>query len=443
MSVLTRVIAGATVALMASACAATTETGNKTSTPSDQPGPGVTDETIAVGLIYTSNGGAVNESNNIENASPGTPENYLKILIDDINKQGGIDGRKVVPVLHPQDANSNDPSDVVEQETCANLTRDHEVAIVLNADGSDVFQNCLKDAGVFSISGGLNQRDDEYFKKFPNYFEVGTLSLDAQARLVVQGLHEQGFFDPGAKVGLLSGSDDAFKRAVDNAMIPTLEGYGVELAAHEVIPTPHSAAQVAAQTAAIQNAVLRFKTEGVDHVLFVETTGDLAYFFMQGAQSQEYWPRYGLGSQDPAQPLADNIDHEQFADAVGLGWAPLQDMGADQDPDETSFAPRQACLRLMEAEGEKFADRNAEQVAMTFCDEVAFMKSAVLGVDGAINQSSLIAAAEALGTSFDSALTFQSEYGPDKHYGVAAFRTLGWDEGCDCFVYTGPVTPLP
>ena len=52
-------------------------------------------------------------------------------------------------------------------------------------------------------------------------------------------------------------------------------------------------------------------------------------------------------------------------------------------------------------------------------------------------------AVESLGTSYESAWTFGTRFGPGRHDGATAGRVLVYEDGCECFRYEGADIPIP
>ena len=87
--------------------------------------------------------------------------------------------------------------------------------------------------------------------------------------------------------------------------------------------------------------MLRFRTEGVTHVIPVDEDGVLTLLFTTSADGQGYRPRYGLGSQSGGTLIASQAPPSQFERAVGMGWLPVLDVPADEIPAEPG-RPRSA-----------------------------------------------------------------------------------------------------
>jgi hypothetical protein len=178
--------------------------------------------------------------------------------------------------------------------------------------------------------------------------------------------------------------------------------------------------------AATQGAVLKMKADGITHVFGASA------FFLRDAESQHYRPRYaylpGLGALGTA-----NSPAEQLRGAQTVGWAPMQDVNAPQDPGALSGAAR--CNAVMRAAGLTSANRQDIKLMYAVCDAVYSFQSALAAGQQA-SVPGLRRGYEALGTSFKTALTFAGVFGPGRHYGVSSVRDMAYDSECSCLKYT-------
>src|SRR4051794_28015501 len=117
-------------------------------------GPGVTATKIYVGISYSTNADALNQAAGVTNAAVGDEKGYGNAVIDDINRHGGIAGRRVVPVWHDYDGTSTDTSAVQEQAACADYTQDHHVFAVLEL-GDDAFNTCVTRTGAVIVDDNV------------------------------------------------------------------------------------------------------------------------------------------------------------------------------------------------------------------------------------------------------------------------------------------------
>jgi hypothetical protein len=125
-------------------------------------------------------------------------------LLAYVNDKGGIAGHPVEAAHY--DFSSAATSQVISQGACTQWTQDDEVFAALpsaSAQDNQVLRECLSKEGVVALYAGTyaSTRQDQ-FADSPLWFEPNTLALEEWARIYVEGLSQQGFFE-GAKVGVL------------------------------------------------------------------------------------------------------------------------------------------------------------------------------------------------------------------------------------------------
>jgi hypothetical protein len=64
---------------------------------------------------------------------------------------------------------------------------------------------------------------------------------------------------------------------------------------------------------------------------------------------------------------------------------------------------------------------------------------------GSLDLTRLVQAINAMSNSFVSAFLLEGRtlLGPGKHDAAVSYRTQLYDQGCSCFLYSGPVQQLP
>jgi hypothetical protein len=282
--------------------------------------------------------------------------------------------------------------------------------------------------------------------------------MDRVAAAWPAALQRQGYFSgwnttsgaPGpqpVKVGIVSFGDDVTVRAVERRLKPALAAIGHPAVDWVQVRYPNGTADNGRAISEIQAATLRFASDQITHVLPFDSQGaGIGAFFAEGANSQRYYPRYGLNTGVGAQTLHDTglWPSSQLRGAVGFGWVPLIDLPISGNPlnGPHSNAERRACVRLMADKGEDVSSAIVQRQVIAKCDELRFLKQA-LEAGGAPNRDALVLGAHRLGTRFASGMTFATRYGPGQHDGVAAARDFAWDNGCGCFRYTSGLRPVP
>jgi hypothetical protein len=403
-------------------------------------------EPISVGVLYSADvqefTGAVGGSSQQINAKRAS-----EVVIASYNKGGGILGHKIEPVFHSISLASSNPEGE-QAAACEKFTKDNKVRLVIDAGP---FQrpsrrDCLAKAGVINVVTGLGKEQEATFDRQPLLAHPVSLSLERRARATAQGLGSLGYLrsdrDGKAltaanpiKLGVITFDQPDFKNAYLSAMKPAFAKAGKAVDAEFFL----SNATPADTARDINAAVLRFAGLGITHVVFFASNGSVPAFFMNGASSQGYEPRYGLTSNDTPQVLPANITDPkgQLHGSVGIGWLPGVD-SIDGNKPGTAPSEQAACEKLMRDGGLQGRDANSRTQLALVCDAWSFTRMA-FSKGGDVSPQAFVRGEEALGTSFRSASVIGTSFGPGKHDGVGAVRRLAFNDNCTCFRYTsGP-----
>jgi hypothetical protein len=246
----------------------------------------------------------------------------------------------------------------------------------------------------------------------------------------------QGFFTPSTRIGLMRSDTEATRHISDQVIKPALAAHGLKLT-DEAASTPNdSASGIGEPASQISSAVLRFRTDLIDRVMFLGGTSSGGFFFMPQAESQGYRPRYFLTSWDMPYFLSANVPKAQLANAVGIGW----ETGVDVDDGHVPPAnqAKAECLAAMRRAGQTITDRDVEAFMTGYCDAFQLLRAGLAGAKD-VTPEALTAGIERLGSGFQPAQTFSVRFGPGRHAGVSSYRDLSFDAGCGCFQYGASV----
>ena len=416
--------------------------GGSASVPADSggTGPGVTETEILLGVAFATNGGEVNKTIGAEEASSTDTKKATQLLIDDVNRRGGIHGRKIKPVWHEIDALSGRTYEQWGQEMCATWTEDNDVFAALGAP-YETLRQCFAKAGKPLSYTSLSSSSELTFSKYPLYLEPGNLNLSRIGRLTVNSLADRNFFNAESKIGIIAFDDPEGRHSVDKAMVPALGARGLKATDIRFVPPPQSATDVSGLSAAISSAVLRFNTAGITHVMILDTAAVATLLFMQEAESQGYRPRYGLNTQNGNTVLAGILDGSgakaQLNNSLSVGWAPSLDLSEQDDPNDKANAARKRCMKILTDGGlTSFTSRNAMGQALITCEEMWFFEAAAKAAGPNLNARSFLTGAESLQTVWESPLTLGNKLGPGRHDGVARAADMAYVPSCNCFRYT-------
>ena len=429
------------------------------STTSVEQGVGVTDTAIYVGIGYTTNGDAANAALGASKITSGDERADAEAVIADINAHGGVANRKLVPVFHATNAQSQQTKATQDQEACSDYTQDHQVFAATDAGYTENFMTCLTKAGVVDVhSGTLLDPDQAMFRRYPYYVDAGTISQDRADAALVTSLVRQHYFtgwnttlgkpsSDKVKVGVLGVDVPEWTRPINNVLLPALKAAGFPVAPEDVVNiyNPGSTAEDGITLRDIQNAVLKFRQDGVTHVILLDTGGQLLTFFGKDAKSQHYYPRYGVHSGSGVQAIYDAglVDSDQLNGTVGFAWDPTLDL-SPRAADKYATSATVRCLKVIkERTGQTFDSTNAASLALSYCDELYLLADAIERVGAIINHDTFMAAIEATRGRFVPAAFPSMFFGLGRHDGVETGFDQKWDAGCKCVKFVTEAYRIP
>jgi hypothetical protein len=400
-------------------------------------GPGVTDKAIQVGIAYATNSSQANAM--LGASSEGSDERrYWEPVIKDVNSRGGIAGRRVEPVYFEVDATGAGESQ--SQAACSQWTEDHHVFAFFG--GGDSYLRCAEKAHNVAITTTFSTATAQTFRQYPHYFEASTIRLDRLGGVTVNGLAAQGYFASGAKVGIATWDLPNYKYAVEHDYLPALAALGIKNVQTSYIGAPDSPNGAGATSAAISSTILKWKAS-VDHVMMLDGPAGvcagtcLTLLFMQGAESQQYRPLYGLNDTNSPRGGVEKgyFPKSQMHGAKIVTWV---DHAPQLDEGYHSNASRDACLRLMTKNNIDTSDTAVRATALAACDLLWFMKAAGERLVGRVlNADTFADAVDHLSQSYASPLVYGTSFSRAQHDGVAFARAARYVDDCNCIQFSG------
>lgn len=398
-------------------------------------GPGVSDTSIKIGLIVVSNNDKLLSGYGVKGGAIGDTQDQANAVVNDLNSRGGILGRKILPVFRTWDASPGSDTEAQFQSFCAAFTQDQKVFAVLTPWNTPVsFASCLAKAGTLYVVDGLDQEDLQTYGQLQPYMVTGMMSSSRGAVALARGLHQQGFFAAGTRLGIIRQATPTGERVSNQYFKPTLASLGVPPAIDEKTVSSSNAPNVSQS----------FKDQKIDRVAFITARGGPPLFFMNAANANTYKPIYGLASPDSPAFLSTAAPYTQLQGAMGAGWAPgLDVLDAEGGPFN---ATEQRCLDVHKKQGTDYNSRNeAAAVAMLWCDVAWLFEEAAIKAGKNLNAGNWSAALAELKTSHQSPVTFGTNFGPGIFDGANQYRPLKFDDSasCRCFRYSGPPQDVP
>lgn len=390
---------------------------------------------LLVGVITSGNAGAFASSLG-SSANFGDQRKQSQAVADYINAHGGIQGHQVKLIFYDYNTTSGGPGNA--QAACAAFTQDqHAFAAIGVAGMDDAYHACANKAGMFVLSDG-DVKSSTFFRRYPTTIVISDAELIRKYAAMVVAFHQQGFFTKGAKVGLLYTNDHSDVEGIQYGMKPALAKLGLKVQAADEIVLNSGDAQ--AYYSAISSAALKFRADGVTHVLFGRAA---AYLFDQTANQQEYYPMMGIDSrQSPGLLMQTAAPAKELINTWGFGFQPVQDVDANHDPGPVSDRQK-LCTSILDAAGQgASATRLSLASALYLCDELFFARDA-LSSQPDISKASFLRGVAGLGNRYRSTLTFSTQFAAARHDGAQTYRPLRFSSSCGCFQYTGTARPFP
>ncbi|MBL7498232.1 ABC transporter substrate-binding protein [Frankia sp. CNm7] len=306
----------ATTAIAVAACSVESNDDNKTPPagtptaeaypppPAPAEAPGVTADSIKIGVVYPD----LSVVKQYVDVDHGDYEAVFQALIDKVNADGGIAGRKIVPVYGAVDVIS--PTGA--QETCVRLTEDEKVfAVIGSLNAEDV--NCYVQTHKTVVVGG-DLTAERYSKA-----QAPWVSDQRGGDELPEGLDL--FIDDGVltgkKLAVVAYRDD--QATLDKVVLPTLRDKNIPVTETGVLDADTS--DPAAVSSQLNVFIQKFQSAGVDTVLLV---GGSQAQFPAELQKTSYRPRLLFASNNTAGSYvfgARDGDLSVLEDSLAIGQA--------------------------------------------------------------------------------------------------------------------------
>jgi hypothetical protein len=393
---------------------------------------------VKVGLIYTYNDDAAAAAG-VNNGNTFTLKAAYDAMVKAYNARGGIAGRRIIPVSVQLSSNSTSlQADM--QAACDKFTQDEHVAVVLSGIGlfSEAFSHCLAKAGVPQITSDYALGDTRAMAAIPTLLGVTTLTVDDRETALLKHMTSVRRLTPSNKLGVVVEGCPYNQRAYTQTVEPLAKQLGVPVAQKVESRCFESIGDLGGLGSDMQNAVLRFQTAGITHVMFVSGSveGNAMFLFATAADTQGYHPTYLLTSAAVAAVQETNTPKGQLANAYGVGWIPA----IDASRSTLTGAAGKRCLRdLHAASGITPQGPTDRYYAASTCDVFALYDAALRLDQGASDARSVMSSVTGLGTGFAAAASFaeSTDFRGGRRTGAAQARQFAWSGTCSCFGYTG------
>jgi hypothetical protein len=400
---------------------------------------------VKVGILLTKVGQA--DALGLSVGNTFTERQFDDAVIAGLNKHGGLHGHKIVPVYAGTDtASTSWESDY--SAACSTFTQDNRVDAVLGSSFAYFasFESCLAKAGVPHLSNTSNVADNTELGRFPLLRNLIVPTIDKRSIAKLQGAINAGFLSPSNKLGVITDTCPGTQRAWNEVVKPFLAQHRIPVAgtADEGCADGYNGSFSAAG-AAVSNAILTFRSSGVDRITFITVSESGTMIAMSaGATSQRYYPGWILSSLAGTALLASQAPADEMASTRVYGWLPSQDV-----PPSLYGPPNAAqrrCYGYLKEAGIKPVSAADYSYSQSICEALFTYEAAIGRSAGSLLGPAVVNALDALGTGVQSVFTLNgaSLFSATRRNDVPRlYREAVWNAGCSCFTYRGPTYPMP
>ncbi len=399
--------------------------------------PGITDTKMFFGIPYVKNQCEANRALGGGDTCVDS-RHATNAMIDWVNDQGGLGGRKVAPVYYGYDATSSKTSDQQTQEACAHWTQDNKVFMIFSA--GSIVDECAKKAGVAQLGGGPSFPDT--YRKYPHRIDINNLNSIRMGQVTVNGLNNQSYFsDKDPKYGFVTWDDPDYRRTLKEGYLPSLGRVGAELTEVAYLHSPQSVEEIGQTSADVSNAVLRFKAAGIDHVIIQDGSSGacagacIMLTWMRQSEAQDYRPRYGLNGDDgppEAAKRAGFVPASQLRNSVTVDWSDWNDQTNRGLPPNTRM---KKCKEIMRKRDVDMSNLNQLGAALSACDAFWFLQFAFARMPQVITIDNFVVGVNRIGYDYKSVAAFGNFFSPSRHDGLGAVRDGVFRDSCECYQY--------
>jgi hypothetical protein len=278
----------------------------------------------------------------------------VKRFVEYLNKTGGYAGRKIEPVYYKVDASKD--ANTASQEACETW-KDGKVEVAMNSGGGDVLAACLARAGIVFMDINVLANDAVDVGRFRNRFLPNAMRVDrlhaANLKIAVQ----RGLLKRGDKVGIVREDCIWMERTMKNTLEPLAKQLGLTVVQGTHRCVQNIATDIGPVTQDVQREVLRFRQEGVTHVVALSAAEAFVLSrFTQTASQQQYFPKYLVTSiaypyTNSREGATISISRDALPNIYGVGYLQMWDVGDNDAVPSLQAKERALCKKVEPSQG--------------------------------------------------------------------------------------------
>jgi hypothetical protein len=390
---------------------------------------------------------------NVEDGGYPNVSKGIQAIVDYINANGGLGGRRMNAVIKPYDAQQDSPE--YAEAVCKSFTQDAQV-FIMGFDGQ--FQNsarpCYRSGRAIMLDQTLVAHDQTEFEQFAPYlWTVSNPEFNGFVTTQLSALRDSGWFNGSKGVAVVYPDTEVTRRAAQTIVNPFLAQVGVTNSKEFAIDSSNAGSLGATASLALAGA----QTAGLDRIFVVGGARVMA-LMLAAPEAQTLEAKYSISTFDSPAFFVDNPDvivAERRSGMAGVGFQGGGDMrlgsGGVAFPDPAN--PQEVlCKQIIDQAGAAPPAQNRENYRVVFqhCDTAFLMKAAFdrMPKDD-ISAESFRTAVWSLGDAWRGALAYAPGWTSGSYAGAKVGRGVYWDDTCQvpdrtpgCFRYGTPELPF-
>jgi len=377
---------------------------------------------------------------NLGAATPSDSTAQATAMVAWLNAHGGLGGHSVVSVFHEYDTTQDRAQ--LDQAICTDSFQDHHVFAYIVQIGSDETEpTCFKQNKGVLIDNVINALGVPDYAKYAPYL-YSPLTVSQQTEMATLG-HEvvaRGWNKKSFKVGIYAANYPAEATAVNQVLVPYLKSHGVNLVDTQIVQAVYDPTTFGLAQAPTENAILKFKSEGVDHVIVPQDGYLFEPVYAPKAIAQNYNPVYAFFGPPPySLPLSADPNHAAYTNGSLIV---ASSDGSGTTPPITSV--EKTCHTMYNSVGLAMPLPTPGAVvgsAYSLCDDVLFLQAAFK--HGAKpTGASFKAAVTSIGSSLQFGSVDHVNFAADPYTPVNSVRDGIFSSSCGCYNFVGPWHPV-
>lgn len=382
-------------------------------------------------------------------------------MADYINSHGGLGpGCQIVLSYHDFHILGSDGFTGESQTECTDFSQDQHVLMAFSEiQETGLIIPCLAKAGVVSFFDSVEYSPSPAdFARYRGYLYELNVMTPYRFRSYIDLLNRYGYFGTDAQgnkdakpvVGILLADqgDGHNQYLVNDLWVPALNKLGIKSVVYSYTNGTGSEASLGSESQSFSSAVLQFRAQGVDHVLFTPDGGNAVFIFPPAANAQQFVPRYGMTTANGATLWSLASSSEQ-GNAMLVSYAPSDTLtnGGSGNTNLAQFnsnprtSTQATCAQIFNG---KIPSGQTLQGQFALCDRYLLLQQALKG-QPAVTAQTLLAGMDTLANRYVPAGAYANPLfsGSDHYDGASAVRVAQWDKSNSAWNYVSPVTPVP